>query len=67
MTLAATTLRATGILGICCAVLAVATLWLVFTQPVTVARVVVDHDVTVLFDALTTALVGFVRSVAYYL
>ncbi len=67
MTLAATTLKATGILGICCAVLAAATLWLVFTQPVTVARVVVDRDVTALFDAFTTALAGIVRAVAYYL
>ncbi len=67
MTLAATTLRATGVLGLICALLAVATLWLVFTQPVTVARAVQDGDVSVLFEAVATALAGLVRTVVWYL
>lgn len=67
MTLTATTLRATGILGIVCALLAVATLWLVFTEPVTVATAVQQGNVSVLFDAFATALARVVRSVVYYL
>lgn len=67
MTLAATTLRATGVLGITCAVLAVATLWLVFTEPVTVARAVQDGDLATLFDVVTAALAGVVRTAARYL
>jgi hypothetical protein len=67
MTLTATALRATGVLGITCVVLAVATLWLVFTEPVTVARVVQEGDVSALFDAVTAALAGIVRTAARYL
>ena len=47
--------------------MAVATLWLVFTEPVTVARVVQDGDMAALFDAVTAALAGMVRTAARYL
>jgi len=67
MTLTGTALRATGVLGITCLVLALATLWLVFTEPVTVARVVQDGDMAALYDAVTAALAGMVRTAAKYL
>jgi hypothetical protein len=67
MTFTATALRATGVLGVTCLVLAVATLWLVFTEPVTVARVVQEGDMAALFEAVTSALAGFVRTAARYL
>ena len=67
MTLAATTLRATGLLGITCTLLAVATLWLVFTEPVAITRVVQNGDFTALFDVFTAALVDAIRSAAKYL
>jgi hypothetical protein len=67
MTLAATTLRATGVLGITCAMLAIATLWLVFTEPVAVTRVVQDGDLSLLFQAVTAALADALRSAARYL
>jgi membrane protein YqaA with SNARE-associated domain len=67
MTLAATTLRATGVLGIACVVLAGATLWLVFTEPATVARVAHDGDLTVLFHVITAALADAFRAAVKYL
>ncbi len=67
MTLAATTLRVTGVLGAICVVLAAATLWLVFTEPATVARVAYDGDVSRLLDVITAALTNMVRAAARYL
>jgi hypothetical protein len=67
MTLAATTIRATGIVGVLCALLAIATLWLVFSEPVTVARVVQDGDLSALLAACADALARAFRAVARYL
>jgi hypothetical protein len=67
MTLAATMLKATGVLGVTAVFLAVLTLWLVFTEPVAVSRVAQSGDFSALFEVFTHALVGVLRTAAKYL
>jgi len=67
MTFAATTLKVMAALGTFCLVLAAAILWLVFTEPVTVARVAYTGDLSPLFDLVTTALANIVRAAVRYL
>lgn len=67
MTSAPTTLKVVGGLGAFCLVLAAATLWVVFTEPVTVARVAYTGDLSPLLELLTAALTTFVRTAARFL
>ena len=68
MTLAAlTTLRVVGVLGTCCLALAAAMLWVVFNEPVTLARVAYTGDMSPLLDLLTAALSTLVRTAVRYL
>jgi hypothetical protein len=67
MTLAATMVRVTGVVGTCCLLLAAATLWVVFSEPVTVARIAYTGDLSPLFDLLAAALTNFVRAAVRYL
>jgi hypothetical protein len=67
MTIAATTLKVTGALGAFCLVLAAATLWVVFNEPVTVARVAYTGDLTPLLDLFSRALASLVQTAVRYL
>jgi hypothetical protein len=67
MTFAATTLKVIGALGVFCFVLAGATLWVVFSEPVTVARVAYTGDLTPLLDLFTQALASLVQTAVRYL
>jgi hypothetical protein len=68
MSLAAvTTLRVVGVLGACCLALAAAMLWVVFNEPVTLARVAYTGDFGPLVDLLTAALTAIARTAAAYL
>jgi hypothetical protein len=67
MTLAAMTVRMIGVLGACSLVLAAVTLWVVFNEPVTVARIAYTGDLSPLFDLVTAALTNFVRAAVRYL
>ncbi len=67
MTSTVTILRVIGILGVVSAVLAAATLWVVFTQPITVAAIAYDGDLSRLLDLLTAALTSVVRTAVAYL
>ncbi len=67
MTLAATTLRATGTLAVLCAVLAVATIWVVLTDPVTVTTAVNTGDLSSVFHLLTRALSDAFHALVRYL
>jgi len=63
----ATTLKATGIIGAACSVLAAALVWLVVTDPVQVASAVNSGDVTSVVGLLTTAMLDALRAIARYL
>jgi len=63
----ATTLKATGIIGAACSVLAAALVWLVVTDPVQVATAVNNGDVSSMFGLLTTVVLDALRAVARYL
>ncbi len=67
MTLPATILRVVGALGVLCTVLAAATLWVVFTEPITVARIAVDGDLSLLLQIVTDALGTVFRVAVSYL
>jgi hypothetical protein len=65
--LTATTLKATGVVGILCLVLSVATVWLVVTDPVSVATAVNSGDLSSVFSALARAFAEAFRAVLRYL
>jgi hypothetical protein len=68
MTLAAvTTLRVVGVLGGCCLALAAAMLWVVFNEPVTLARVAYSGDLRPLLELLTDAVATLARAALGYL
>lgn len=67
MTFAATTLKVIGAAGAFCLVLAAATLWVVFNEPVTVARVAYTGDLTPLFELLASALTTIARTALRFL
>jgi hypothetical protein len=67
MTFAATTLKVMGLVGTCCLVLAAATLWLVFNEPVTIARMAYTGDLSPLLDLVAAALATMVRTAMCYL
>lgn len=64
---AVTTLRVVGVLGACCLALAAAMLWVVFNEPVTLARVAYTGDLRPLLDLVAAALTTLVRTAVAYL
>ena len=67
MSLAATTLKATGVLAVFCTALAACTIWVVLTDPVTVATAVDTGDLSSIFGLLTHAFADAFRTVVRYL
>lgn len=67
MSAAGITFKLTGVLAVVCLCLAVCTLWLVLTDPVTVASAVDTRDLSSLFGLLTRAVTGVLRAVVRYL
>jgi|WetSurMetagenome_2_1015567.scaffolds.fasta_scaffold07261_4 hypothetical protein len=67
MSLADTSFKVTGVLGMVCLVLAVCTVWLVLSDPVTVATAVDTHDLSSLFGVLSRAFSDALRAVVRYL
>jgi hypothetical protein len=67
MAVAGVTFKVTGVLAVVCLVLAVSTLWLVLTDPVTVASAVDTHDLSSLLGLLTRAVSDALRVVVRYL
>ncbi len=56
MRLSSTALTATGMLGVLSAVLATATLWMLLTDPVTVATTVDGGNISSMLHAIATAM-----------
>mgnify|MGYP007042368308 FL=1 len=56
-----------GIVAIACMVLAAATLWLLFTDPVTVANAVNEGSLSAILQSLANALLETVRTLLQYL
>ncbi len=67
MSLARTSLSLAGVVLAIATTLAVATLWLLLTEPVTVADAVARGDVSPLVSALAGAIVSAVRGLLDYL
>jgi hypothetical protein len=67
MTLASTSFKVTGILAVLCLMLAFCTLWVVLTDPVTVATAVDTRDLTSILGLLTRAFADAFRTVVRYL
>lgn len=67
MSLARTTLSLAGVVLVVMTTLAVATLWLLLTEPVTVADAVAKGDVSPLMSALAGVLANAVRGLLDYL
>jgi hypothetical protein len=67
MSIAKTTLSLAGVVVALATTLAVATLWLLLTEPVTVADAVAKGDVSPLMSALAGVLVNAVRGLLDYL
>lgn len=67
MSLVATAMRATVLLGTTCLVLAISVVWLVLTDPVTVVDAVNRGDLAPLFALLTSVVGQAFHAVARYL
>jgi hypothetical protein len=67
MSMADTSFKVTGVLGVACLVLAASTLWIVLTDPVTVATAVDTHDVSSILALLTRAFADAFHAVVRYL
>jgi hypothetical protein len=67
MSLADTSFKVTGVLAVFCLVLAACTLWVVLTDPVTVATAVDTHDLSSILGLLTRAVSDAFRAVVRYL
>jgi hypothetical protein len=67
MSLAGITFKVTGMLAVFCLVLAACTLWIVLTDPVTVATAVDTRDLAPIFGLLTRAFADAFRAVVRYL
>ena len=67
MSLARFSMNLVGIVGLLAAILAGATIWLLFTEPVTVADAVTEGDVTPLVRELAGLLYEAVWSLLRYL
>jgi hypothetical protein len=67
MSLADTSFKVTGFLAAFCLVLAACTVWVVLTDPVTVATAVDTHDLSSILGLLTRAVSDALRAVVRYL
>ena len=67
MSIAGTTFKLTGMLAVVCLLLAACALWVVLTDPVTVATAVDAHDLTSILGLLTRAFTDAFRAVVRYL
>lgn len=67
MSIARTTLSLAGVVVAVAATLAIATLWLLLTEPVTVADAVAKGDVSPIMSALAGVLASAVRGLLDYL
>ena len=67
MSVARTTLSLAGVVAAVATTLAIATLWLLLTEPVTVADAVAKGDVSPLMSALAGVLANAVRGLLDYL
>ncbi|HTV01265.1 MAG TPA: hypothetical protein VMF13_12030 [Luteitalea sp.] len=67
MSLARTTLSLAGVVAAVATTLAIATLWLLLTEPVTVADAVAKGDVSPLMSALAGVIANAVRGLLDYL
>lgn len=67
MALADTSFKLTGFLAVLCLVLAACTVWVVLTDPVTVATAVDTHDLSSILGLLTRAVTDAFRAVVRYL
>jgi hypothetical protein len=67
MSIAAASLRASGIIAITCVVLAVSTIWLVLSDPVAVATAVQAGDLSSAYTLFSHALTEALRTLLKYL
>jgi hypothetical protein len=67
MKFSSTAMTLTTVAGILSALLAAATLWLLLTEPATVATAVNDHSLAPMLDSLARALAQTVVSLLKYL
>jgi hypothetical protein len=67
MSIAAASLRASGIIAITCVVLAVSTIWLVLSDPIAVATAVQAGDLSSAYTLVSHALAEALRTLIRYL
>jgi hypothetical protein len=67
MSMADTSFKLSGVLAAFCLVLAACTVWVVLTDPVTVATAVDTQDLSSILGLLTRAVADAFRAVARYL
>jgi hypothetical protein len=67
MSIAAASLKASGIIAIACVVLAVSTIWLMLSDPVAVATAVQAGDLSSAYTLVSHALAEALRSLLRYL
>ncbi len=67
MSISAISLRASGIVAVTCAVIAVSTLWLVLSNPVAVATAVQSSDLSSAYAVVSHALAEAFRALLRYL
>ena len=67
MSIAAASIKASGIIAITCVVLAVSTIWLVLSDPVAVATAVQAGDLSSAYALVSHALADALRSLLRYL
>lgn len=67
MTIAAATLKVSGLVAAVCAVLSVSAIWLVLSDPVAVATAVQSGDVSATYTLVSHALVEALQALLKYL
>jgi hypothetical protein len=67
MSIAAATLKASGVVAVTCVVLAVSAIWLVLSDPVAVATAVHSGDLSSVYTLVSHALVEALRTLLKYL
>jgi hypothetical protein len=67
MTFAVATLRVSGVVAVMCVLLAASSIWLVLSDPVSVATAVSTGDLTPVYAFITHALVDALEAVLRYL
>lgn len=67
MSIAAVSLKASGIIAVACVVLAVSVIWLVLSDPVAVATVVQSGDLSSAYTLVSRALLEALHTLLTYL